>query len=48
MTDLAEVLSLILLIGGPIIIVLGIVVAVWSAFRTRRRYYDEFMRNRDK
>lgn len=48
MSDQTAVFIKILLIAGPIVMALGCLVAVWSIARTRRRYYEEFMRNRKK
>lgn len=46
MDNVANILQYVLLIAGPVAGVAGIVVAIWSTVKTRRRYYEEFMRTR--
>ena len=44
--DLAFYLERFLVFAVPVIGIVGLSVAGWSAVRTRRRYYDEFMDRR--
>jgi hypothetical protein len=44
--DLAFYLERFLVVVTPIIGVVGLGIAGWSAVRTRRRYYDQFMGRR--
>jgi hypothetical protein len=48
MSLFADLIERVLLIAGPVIVIIGGLVTIWSVVRTRRRYYEEFMRNRDR
>ena len=48
MSDVAEPLVNFLTIAGPVIGVAGALVALWSALKTRRKYYDDYMKNRSR
>ena len=39
-------LTIVLLIVASILAVVGVSVAVWSIFDTRKRYYDEYINSR--
>ena len=45
-TDLASLLTHFLIFTVPLVSIVGLIIAAWSAVRTRRRYYDEFMSRR--
>jgi membrane-anchored protein YejM (alkaline phosphatase superfamily) len=44
--DIALYLYRFLVVAVPVVALVGLAVAAWSAARTRRRYYEEFMRRR--